>query len=519
MINIAFKRSLALPRWIAGLLVAWLAPLTAAAQAPGPACNTLASFATPTAQVTDTALVAAGSFSPPGSDNQPPQYRELPEFCRVTLVLTPSADSEIGVELWLPVQGWNGKFMGVGNGAFNGNISHGALATALARGYAAASTDTGHSGNNARFGLGHPEKVIDFGWRAVHEMTVTAKQVIGQYYQQPPAWSYWNGCSAGGRQAMKEAQRFPQDYDGIIAGAPGLDWTGRAVSALRIAQHLSANPGAQLTAEQRDLLAQAVLASCDNADGVADGIIGRPAQCRFDPAELACSTVGNSSCLNPDQIRAINMIYESPPNPDSGRAITGLLPGSESGWTDLGWTGSARATGLDQLRYLVYGDADWTIDRFDFATDAVRAETADNDTLNALDPDLSGFLGRGGKLIQYHGWSDPQISPANSTQYYERVTDLLGGRARIHDAYRLFMAPGMGHCSGGAGPNSFDMVTALEDWVERGRAPDAIIASKLEQGNVVMTRPLCPYPEEAVYDGSGSTNVADNFSCRLPDNP
>jgi feruloyl esterase len=347
-------------------------------------------------------------------------------------------------------------------------------------------------------------------------MALAAKSVITAYYASAPRYAYWNGCSAGGRQAMKEAQRFPRDFDGIIAGAPGLDWTGRAVSALRMAQHIENNPAGQLLQEQRELVAAAALNACDADDGVVDGVIGQPAQCQFDPSTLACGYSSRRACLNPQQVATVNMLYSSPQNPASGRPITGLLPGSELGWTDLGWTGSARATGLDQMRYLIYGDADWSIERFDFDTDIAAAERIDNDTLNALDPDLGEFIAAGGKLIQYHGWSDPQISPANSTQYYERVTAQLGGRDAVHDAYRLFMAPGMGHCGGGNGPDTFDMVSALEAWVEQDQAPDRIIATGESNGEEV-TRPLCPYPEIAVYRGRGDSNNIANYSCRLPD--
>lgn len=481
-------------------------------------CQGLSSMRVRGGTITATEAVGAGGFIPPSANNsrnQPPQFRDLPAFCRVSLNLTPSRDSDINVEVWLPLD-WNGKYLAVGNGAFLGSIAYPALATALSRGYATSSTDTGHTGNTALFGLGHPEKVVDFGWRAVHEMTVTSKAVISTFYSQAARYAYWNGCSAGGRQAMKEAQRFPLDFDGIIAGAPGLDWTGRAVAALRLAQHLNNSPDARLDQPQRELVAAATLNACDADDGVTDGVIGKPAQCQFDPSILACSADARGACLNPEQVATVKMLYESPVNPATGRAITGLLPGSELGWTDLGWTGSARATGLDQLRYLVYEDENWSVDDFDFDADAAKAERADRDTLNALDPDLGDFFSAGGKLIQYHGWSDPQISPANSTQYYDRVTEKLGGRDKVHDSYRLFMAPGMAHCGGGNGPNTFDMITALEEWVEQDQAPTRIVATH-DDGGQQTQRPLCPYPEEAAYRGRGDTNNADNFVCRIPE--
>ena len=494
--------------------------------AQGTTCESLASLALPNATITLARAVEAGAFAPPvPPGGRPPSanamraYSELPAFCRVAATLTPSSDSDIKIEVWMPAANWNGKFQAVGNGAFTGSIRYGggrSMASGLERGYATTSTDTGHVGGSASFGLGHPEKVIDFGWRSVHEMTVTAKQVIAAYYGEGPRYSYWFGCSAGGRQAMKEAQRFPEDFDGIIAGAPGLDWTGRAAGALRVAKPLEANEAARLSSEDRQLVHAAVLEACDAADGVTDGVVGDPERCTFDPAVLQCTGSKDASCLTSTQVNTVRMLYSSPLNPKTNRPITGLLPGSELGWTDLGWTRGARATGLDQYRYLVYGDPEWTVDRFSFETDIVRAEEADNDTLNALDPNLKPFIDRGGKLIQYHGWSDSQISPANATQYYRRVVDAVGGVGAVDDSYRLFMAPGMGHCGGGEGPNTFDALTVLEEWVEQGTAPDRIVASRQRDGVVDRTRPLCPYPQVAVYTGSGSTDDAENFACRMP---
>lgn len=483
-------------------------------------CADLAALQLPDTHITSAEVVAAGAFVPPnsGAIGQGPNraFLPLPAFCRVELTLHPSDDSDIAVEVWLPAENWNGKYLAVGNAAFTGSVRYTSMVDPLLRGYATSSTDTGHEGNTASFGLGHPEKVIDFGWRAIHEMTAVAKRLIATYYTREPRYSYFSGCSAGGRQAMKEAQRFPADFDGIIAGAPGLDWTGRAVASLRLARHLEANPAARLLEPQRELLHTAALQACDANDGVRDGVIDSPQHCAFDPGVLQCGNAAPGACLSPAQVDTARMLYSSPANPATGRPITGLLPGSETGWTDLGWTASARATGVDQLKYLVYADPQWQVEQFDFATDIVKAEQTDQDTLNALDPDLRPFFANGGKLLQYHGWIDPQISPANSTQYYERVVALLGSRAALHDDYRLFMAPGMGHCRGGPGPDNFDTVSALEAWVERGEAPDSLLAEHRTGGVVDRTRPLCPYPEIASYDGTGSTDEAGNFSCRAP---
>jgi feruloyl esterase len=480
-----------------------------------PQCTALASLSLRNATITLATTIDEGTSVPIVGTTQSVVAPRA--FCRVAATLRPSGDSDIKVEVWLPVSGWNQKFQGVGNGGFNGAMAYGAMVTALRRGYATASTDTGHAGTSASFALGHPEKVVDFGWRAVREMTVAAKLIVAAYYESGPRLSYWNGCSAGGRQAMKEAQRFPADYDGIIAGAPGLDWTGRAAQAVRIAKVLEADESARLPQAARQRLHRAALAACDASDGLQDGLISSPEHCAFDPAVLQCTEANATDCLNQAQAATAQLIYSSPVNPRTRRPIPGLLPGSELGWTDLGWTASARATGLDQFRFLVFGDPTWTIQQFNFDTDIVRAEQSDDNTINALDPDLKAFVTRGGKLIQYHGWSDPQISPAISTQYYARVAQALGGAARLHDSYRLFMAPGMGHCSGGAGPNTFDALAALEAWVEEGRAPDRILASHSTQGVVDRTRPLCPYPQIAAYTGTGSVDDAANFVCGLAD--
>jgi len=313
---------------------------------------------------------------------------------------------------------------------------------------------------------------------------------------------------------MKEAQRFPADFDGIIAGAPGLDWTSRAAQAVRVEKQLQKNEASRLLRPHRELLHTAVVAACDAIDGVKDGLIADPDRCNFDPSVLQCTTSQSASCLTPEQVDTARFIYASPKNQKTGRPITGLARGSELGWTDTGWTASARATGLDQFRFIVFRNPKWEVSAFNFDSDIVRAEESDGDIINALDPDLRPFLDRGGKLIQYHGWSDPQISPGNSPQYYNRVLEKVGDRSKVDASYRLFMVPGMAHCGGGEGPNTFDMIAALERWVENGSAPDQIIAAHLTGGKPDRTRPLCPYPEIAAYKGTGSIDDAASFVCR-----
>ncbi len=483
------------------------APGVRAAVAPD--CGSLRLPASMQGEVLQQQARAGGEFQPEDAA----ALQNLPAFCRVVAVLRPSPQSRIRIEVWLP-RDWNGKFMGVGNGGFSGSISYGALADALRRGYATASTDTGHEGASGRFALGQPQRTIDFGHRAVHEMTMAARQLVSDYYGKVAAHAYWVGCSAGGRQGLQSAQRYPEDYDGIIVGAPALDWTGRASSALRVAQAVRARPDGFLDARAMTLLHQAVLAACDADDGLADGVIESPPRCRFDPQVAQCKGA-NRNCLTPGQVQSARAIYDSPLNATTGRAITGLYPGSESGWAT--WGGSQPfTTAMDHFRYLVFGDERWSLQQFRFDRDAARAETQDAGVINALNPDLSRFFARGGRLLQYHGWSDPQISPGVSPQYYEAVVARIADPARIRQSYRLFMVPGMAHCAGGDGASSFDMVTALERWVEGDAAPEEIIAQRQRNGMVDRTRRLCAWPRIARYVGTGDPDAASSFRCETP---
>jgi feruloyl esterase len=344
-------------------------------------------------------------------------------------------------------------------------------------------------------------------------MTVAAKTVIAAFYGTAPKFSYWNGCSAGGRQGLKEAQRFPTDFDGIIAGAPASDWTGRAAQSLRVSQALHKEEDSYIPPAKYPIIRNAVLQACDMLDGVKDGVLEDPTRCKFDPGVLACKGADDGSCLNSSQVEAARQVYASPPNPRTRREIPGLQPGSEAGWAT--WGGPQPfATSVEHFKYVVYKDPSWDPRSFKFETDIVRAEETDNNTINALEPNLKAFFDRGGKLIQYHGWSDPQISPGSSVQYYKSVLDTMGGASRVQNSYRLFMVPGMAHCGGGDGPNTFDMVSALEQWVEKGQAPAQIVASRSADGKITRTRPLCPYPQVATYKGSGSTDEAASFVCK-----
>ncbi len=491
-----------------------LAPVT---QSDAASCESVTAMTLANAKVTSATEVASGAFVPPGAG--PPEERagtsfaNVPAFCRVAATLTPSSDSDIKIEVWLPMTGWNGKFQAVGNGAWQGSIGYAAMSEALRGGYATSSTDTGHVGGSASFGMGHPEKVTDFAYRSEHEMTVAAKAIITAFYESAPKFSYWNGCSAGGRQAMKAAQMFPADFDGIIAGSPGLDWSGRTAQAVRIAQALQ-KEAARITPAKARVLHSAVVSACDRLDGVEDGLIENPGACKFDPGVLVCRGGDAPACLTQAQADTARLIYSPIVDVRSKREIPGLAPGSELGWTDMGWSQSARATGLDHFRYLVFADPQWEVEQFAVATDVPRLTEGVIAAIDARDTNLKPFFDRGGKLIQYHGWSDPQITPFASTAYYDHVAAANGGASNIRASYRLFMAPGMAHCRGGEGPDNFDKVRALELWVENGKAPDMILASHAKDGKIDRTRPLCPYPQTARYKGSGSIDEAANFICK-----
>ena len=475
-------------------------------------CDSLKSVTLPDATIDSVQVVAAGTFTAPGArGGRGNAMADLPAFCRVAITSRPSSDSDIKIEVWLPAENWNQKYQAVGNGAWTGSIGYAAMAEALRRGYATSSTDTGHVGGSASFAMGHPEKAIDFAYRSEHEMVLKSKALVNAFYGNAPKYSYWNGCSAGGRQAMKEAEMFPADFDGIIAGSPGLDWSGRSAQAVRINQLLE-KEDARLTPAHQKLLHDAVVNACDAQDGVKDGLLSNPAACKFDPAALVCKTGQTENCLTPAQVTTAKAIYS--PIKTKTREIAGLAYGSELNWTDLGWSQSARATGLDHYRYLAYNDPEWSIAKFDVGTDPAKLEEGPSGQINALSPDLKAFFARGGKLLMYHGWADPQISPLNATTYYEQVVKAAGGAGKVSGSYRLFLAPGMAHCGGGEGPNDFDKIGTLEQWVEHGKAPDQIVASHSKGGAVDRTRPLCPYPQIATYKGAGSIDEAANFVCK-----
>jgi feruloyl esterase len=511
------------------LVVAVGSCLWCASPAQAASCEDLAKLALPATAITSTEVVAKGAFvAPPARrreaadpNAEPPEpvsYASVPAFCRVKATLKPSSDSDIKIEVWLPVSGWNGKFQGVGNGGWAGTIGYAALGNAVRAGYAGASTDTGHEGNTAAFAVGHPEKLIDMGYRAVHEMTVQGKSIVSAFYGTAPTTSIFNGCSLGGRQAIAEANRYPADYDAIVAGAPAI--YNMSLHAARIALNAAAQraPGSRIPREKYAMVHDAVLRACDALDGVKDGVIEEPQRCSFDPKVLECPSTNSGradqtlSCLTPVQVETMRILY-APLKNAKGEVFSApmLQPGTELGWNTLAGAQPV-GTALEAFKYVVFKDPNWTIDKFNPATDIARALAADNGVLSLTDPNLKPFFTRGGKLLMYHGWQDPQVPAQNAVKFLNDVVKTMGPSV-VGTSIQLYMVPGMNHCRGGPGPNVFDKVVAVEEWLKTGTAPKQIIASHVTAGKTDRTRPLCPYGQVARWKGTGSSDEAANFAC------
>jgi hypothetical protein len=512
-----------------------VAPLIAYTLTAATRCQTLRTLSLPNAKIEFARSTLASTMLGPGGFPV-----KTPGFCRVGGIARPSSDSDIHFEVWLPESDWNGKFRGAGNGGFAGSINYSEMAAALRDGYATASTDTGHRANgiDADWALGHPEKITDFGYRAIHEMTIKAKAVIQSFYGEGAKHSFFSSCSNGGRQALMEAQRFPEDYDGILAGAPANYWTHLLVANFYAsAKPMLEDSASYIPKEKIPAIAKAVLEACDAGDGLKDGIVSNPLSCHFDPASIVCKSAESDSCLTPLQAASVKRIYEGARNADGTVIYPGYEPGGEDG--DGGWsawiTGSEAGSSAGTLfstgfmRNMLFNNSSWTY-KGTYLTDTLAAaDSKMAGTLNATDANLKRFQERGGKLIVYHGWSDAAIPPLNAIDYYENVNKSL--TENTADGFlRLYMLPGMQHCSGGPGPNAFgqfgvrkpgdarhDIFTALVDWVENGTPPEVMVATKYTKDDPAqpaeMTRPVCPYPFAAKYDGKGDYKQAGSFVC------
>lgn len=470
-------------------------------------CEALKSLSIPHVTITAAESIAAG---PVRAGRGP--ATTVPAHCRIAAVLEPSTDSHIEMELWMPEE-WNGKFLAVGNGGWAGNIETGAMATGLARGYATASNDTGHKGGSGSFAAGHPEKLIDFGYRSMHEMAVQSKAILQAFYSRAPQLSYYQGCSTGGRQGLMEAQRFPADFDAIIAGAPVNNVVHLNVQSVARQMDMLREPARILPREKVTLLANAVMTKCDTNDGVKDGIISDPQACKFDPEVLKCKAGDAADCLTAAQVETAKRAW-MPIKTKSGEFVyPGSAPGFESQYRMPEPGMPLNPLFTDAPRFLGHQDANWDVMTFDLDTDLALA-LKNAAFIESTDPDLAKFKARGGKLLLYHGWADPGPSPQNTIDYLSAVATKLGGGQ--DDWMRLFLMPGMGHCGGGVGPDRADFLTAMEEWREKGAAPAHIEAARTaNQVRTAMTRPLCPYPQVAKYSGTGSTDDAKNFVCAV----
>jgi hypothetical protein len=504
-------------------------------------CDKISELTIPNAKIIFAQTVAAGTFAGPSAAftgrDLTAFYKNVPAFCRVVAIATPSTDSYIRLEVWMPAAGWNGKLQGIGNGGFAGLIDFMQLGAAVTKGYVVTGTDTGHQGTpiDATWAIGHPDKIADFGHRGIHEMTRIAKEAVHAYYGKDVRRSYFAGCSDGGREALMEAQRYPGDYDGILAGAPANYWTALLSTAISDTQALTLDSASFIPPAKIPAISAAVIAACDQKDGVRDGVLNDPRECHFDPSSMQCRAGETSDkCLTKAQATALKKIYGGLRDAQGHEVFPGFLPGAEDGPGGWGlWiTGEAPAKslialfGLGYFSDMVYEDPKWDYKTFKVESGLKAAEERTAGALNATEADLAAFEKRGGKLILYHGWNDPAIPALNTVNYYQSLIAKMG--AKDADSFvRLYMAPGMQHCDSGPGADDFGQAgrlvfddpqhsvdAALEQWVEKGQAPSTIIASKYdEQHRLKMTRPLCTYPQAAKYKGSGDTNDAASFVC------
>jgi feruloyl esterase len=480
---------------------------------PAPACDALSSLTLTNARITFAAVVDSGAFVPPGTSAATSgAYAKLPAFCRVAATLTPTSDSDIKIEVWMPVSNWNQKLQSVGNGGWAGSISYGAMAAALAQGYATASTDTGHSTAGASFAMNHPEKLVDYAHRAVHEMTVQAKAVVEAFYGGGPKLSLWNGCSTGGRQGVIEASKYPADYDGIIAGATPVTTPRLHGVRMQFNRMVHRTADSYIPPSKYPAIHQAALNACDALDGVKDGVVDQPDRCAFDPATLRCAGDDAATCLTPAQVETARAMYAPVRDPKSGAVLSFpmLHPGSELAWGTLAGP-EPYGIATEAFRFVVFNDPAWQPSAFDPSTDIVKLEHQATG-LDQPSSNLKPFFSRGGKLLMYHGWADQQVAPLNSITYFNDVLD-ASGKDAAGKSIALYLVPGMGHCQGGVGTDTFDKIAALDEWIQTGNAPAKIVAAHRTAGAPDRTRPLCQYPQVARYNGSGSIDDAANFSC------
>ena len=499
------------------------ASLNSSATPPVDACSALASVVLPNTRIDGAKHIAAGGFELPAGPGAPPGVAEtaftgLPGFCQISATLAPSVDSDIKIEVWLPLEkDWNGKLAAVGNGVWAGSLSYFQMGDPLSRGYVTVATDTGHTGNgmDARWAVGHPEKMIDFGYRAVHEMTVTAKSLSETFYGNKPDYSLWASCSTGGRQGLMAAHRYPEDFDAISAMAPANPMTGLMTQSLWTGYQALRSPEQALSPAELNNIHQYYLQACDAIDSVEDGIVSHPLQCEFDPGALQCGVSEEQSCLSETQVETMRAVYAGVENPRTGEIMfSGFTPGSEQQLIPLMMGPTPFMAATSYMGDIVFEDPDWDFRDFDYDQDSQRATEAWGDTLDVPADGLDAFFERGGKLVLSHGWQDGLIPANNTIDFYNELHDHVSEQVAA-EQLRLFMIPGMGHCAGGPGPHVFDVLGMVDELAQGAAMPDRIIVHN-PTNSVTRTRPLCRFPEVAVYTGEGSSDEAANFVCQKP---
>ena len=508
-------------------LLATASLLLAAAQGAARAqnCAALVHATLTGATVTSAVFVPAGPMKldggpgappPGGRPSAPPAPLSVPAFCRVK----GQAAGAIGFELWLPAKNWNGRLLSLGNGGFGGFIPTGGLADGVIQGYAVTANDTGHQGQD-RGWMNDPALVRDWGHSATHLVTGPAKTLVRDFYGNPASYTYFSGCSTGGAQAMEEAEFYPKDYNGIVAGSPGMAYAHLMLSFLWGLKIATAHPDSLLAPAQLRLLHQAVLDQCGSQNGVKDPWVDNPLACHFDVRTLQCPKGEGANCLTADQVQTAILMYQGPRNPRTGAVIyPGFALGSEDGWGGLQGP-LARSFAIPLIGSLLYDNPRWDWHSFDWDRDVAELDRRVTPNISAVDPDLRALRAAGGKLIMYQGWSDPLNAQTLPINYRGEVIDVFakddGDQAeqKVDDFYRLFMVPGMGHCGGGIAPSKFDSLGALRDWVEQGEAPQRIVATQTSAslGSLPVSRPLCPYPRTAQWSGHADPNNAANFVC------
>jgi len=497
---------------IASMAVVGLAATSPEATAAPMPCAELATLSLPGTTITAAHEIPAGNYTPPQS---PPQAN-LPAFCLVALTVTP----QIKIEVWLPKDTWNGRYRGEGGGGYAGQVSYGGLAVGIRAGYATASTDTGHAASaGGTFALNpdgslNTQLIGDFAERSLRELALKSKAVIKAYYGMAPAYSYWNGCSTGGRQGLIAVQRFPDEYDGLVIGAPAINWDRFIPSELWPHIVMNKTAGGPIAASKLTAVTKAAVAACDAGDGVTDGVINDPRKCTYDPAALVCKAGDDpTSCLTSQEADAIRKIWNGPTSAAGERLWFGLERGAPLSFL-AGSNPFPIATTHFQHWLHQNPSFDWrTLSEADFEADFKASQRKFGNVIGTDDPKLAAFRKHGGKMIVWHGEADQLIFPRGTVNYFERVVAENGGARQVNEFARLFMAPGVGHCGGGDGPSPVGTFEAVVNWVEKGVAPNTILASRKRQDGTELTRPLCPYPTTAKWTGKGSADDAANFTC------